>query len=281
MEDWEEEEDEGMDGQDINDLEDDDEDLLSRFMVWVRPGNSSRGAEHTLVAGEQGRHSHDRMLPSRELVAQIGAQTGYTERFVRFFRRTCFFPDPHTRSIGTAPSVLDALRERETSHAGWGLRQRRTVACQFPPQHPRPYPALTDPGLLFASKYSPDGSMFCVASQEGWIRLIDTDRWEQKRVVHARDMGWAILDVAYSPDTRFLAYTSWSSAIHLVNATGDVETHESIELDQNDAGRFGTFAARFDLHSTHLICGSSDRRAHLVDLVVRWGGGGNGCDLAP
>lgn len=34
------------------------------------------------------------------------------------------------------------------------------------------------------------------------------------KVIHTipgRDVGWSILDVAFSPDTHSIAYTSWSS----------------------------------------------------------------------
>jgi hypothetical protein len=74
----------------------------------------------------------------------------------------------------------------------------------------------------------------------------------ENREVTARSVGWSILDCAYSPDSKWLAYTSWSSSLHLVNAMGEVETHESIEVDDGSEGRFGVFSVQFDLNSTQV-----------------------------
>ena len=43
------------------------------------------------------------------------------------------------------------------------------------------------------------------------IRLYDTSngQFRPMKGVHARNVGWSVLDVALSPDSRHLIYTSW------------------------------------------------------------------------
>lgn len=44
------------------------------------------------------------------------------------------------------------------------------------------------------------------------IRLYDTSRgrFHLKRTVKARDVGWSVLDVCFTPDSRSVLYSSWS-----------------------------------------------------------------------
>jgi len=44
----------------------------------------------------------------------------------------------------------------------------------------------------------------------GMIRLFDTNTWEESKRIHARSTGWSVVDTDYSPDRRFLIYSSWS-----------------------------------------------------------------------
>lgn len=60
-----------------------------------------------------------------------------------------------------------------------------------------------------------------------------------------------------------------SQARCTVNATGEVETHDALSVgDQDRDERFGIFSLQFSHTSTHVVCGASDSRAHLVDLVA-------------
>lgn len=44
------------------------------------------------------------------------------------------------------------------------------------------------------------------------IRLYDTSRgrFHLRRTVKARDVGWSVLDVCFTPDARNVLYSSWS-----------------------------------------------------------------------
>jgi WD repeat-containing protein 23 len=42
------------------------------------------------------------------------------------------------------------------------------------------------------------------------IRVYDTRKgFKLMKQIHARNVGWSVLDVALSPDGRHLIYTSW------------------------------------------------------------------------
>lgn len=44
------------------------------------------------------------------------------------------------------------------------------------------------------------------------IRLYDTTRgrFHLRQTVKARDVGWSVLDVCFTPDTQHVLYSSWS-----------------------------------------------------------------------
>uniref|UniRef100_A0A8C6KT33 Ddb1 and cul4 associated factor 11 n=1 Tax=Nothobranchius furzeri TaxID=105023 RepID=A0A8C6KT33_NOTFU len=64
----------------------------------------------------------------------------------------------------------------------------------------------------FCGVYSEDGNTFLSACQDQNIRLYDTSRgrFNLQRTVKARDVGWSVLDVCFTPDARHLLYSSWS-----------------------------------------------------------------------
>lgn len=62
---------------------------------------------------------------------------------------------------------------------------------------------------------------FIAADQN--IRLYDTrrGRFNLQRTVKARDVGWSVLDVCFTPDAQHVLYSSWSgyskATVPLVN----------------------------------------------------------------
>ena len=64
---------------------------------------------------------------------------------------------------------------------------------------------------LFCGSFSTSGDIFMSACQDSMIRLYDAagGRFRLMKGVQARNVGWSVLDVALSPDSRHLIYTSW------------------------------------------------------------------------
>lgn len=84
----------------------------------------------------------------------------------------------------------------------------------------------------FCGVYNEDGNMFLSACQDQNIRLYDTSRgrFNLRRTVKARDVGWSVLDVCFTPDTQHILYSSWSDYIHVCSVDGDSETHTALDL---------------------------------------------------
>lgn len=54
--------------------------------------------------------------------------------------------------------------------------------------------------------------LFLLFALDQNIRLYDTTRgrFHLRRTVKARDVGWSVLDVCFTPDAQHVLYSSWS-----------------------------------------------------------------------
>ncbi|KAJ8953999.1 hypothetical protein NQ318_004290 [Aromia moschata] len=48
--------------------------------------------------------------------------------------------------------------------------------------------------------------------------------------LRARDVGWSIIDIAFSPDKEHYVYSTWSSSLHLCSVNGNTEHQEPLSL---------------------------------------------------
>ncbi|CAG5115961.1 unnamed protein product, partial [Candidula unifasciata] len=74
----------------------------------------------------------------------------------------------------------------------------------------------------FCGIYSENGNVFLSACQDQNIRVYDTSQEEFREIncIRARDVGWSVLDTAFSPDGQYAAYSSWSDCapcLHCLN----------------------------------------------------------------
>lgn len=87
-------------------------------------------------------------------------------------------------------------------------------------------------GKVFCGNFSKDGNYFITASQgllsisvsdfifdpyiflDRQIRLYQSGNGSYKffNKINARDVGWSIIDVAFSPDQESFVYSSWSTS---------------------------------------------------------------------
>lgn len=118
---------------------------------------------------------------------------------------------------------------------------------------------------IFCGQYSRDGSNFMSAAQDSVVRLYDTDGWKLRKEIHARHIGWSVIDIDYSPDQRWIIYSSWSEYVHICNLTGDFEIHDALDFSPQ-ADRFCLFSIKFSPDSTEILGGSSDRNIYVYDI---------------
>lgn len=118
---------------------------------------------------------------------------------------------------------------------------------------------------IFCGQYSRDGSLFMSAAQDRRVRLYDSVSWKTKKEIHARNIEWSIIDIDYSPDQRWIIYSSWSDYVHMCNLQGDFEIHDALDFSP-EASRFCLFSIKFSPDSTEILGGSSDRNIYLYDI---------------
>jgi WD repeat-containing protein 23 len=131
---------------------------------------------------------------------------------------------------------------------------------------------------VFAVKFTPCEKDLVVASQSDEITIyrardilkcLKSDKVaniapKQKRVIHAPDVQYSILDVDISSDDRFLLYTTWADAIRLVRL--DSPSDEGARITIGESLHVATFAARFSQDGRQVVCGNNAHRVVLVDV---------------
>uniref|UniRef100_A0A3Q3WDV5 DDB1- and CUL4-associated factor 11 n=1 Tax=Mola mola TaxID=94237 RepID=A0A3Q3WDV5_MOLML len=119
----------------------------------------------------------------------------------------------------------------------------------------------------FCGVYSEDGNMFLSACQDQHIRLYDTTRgrFHLRQTVKARDVGWSVLDVCFTPDAHHLLYSSWSDYIHLCSMDRDSENHTALDLNP-DERRFCVFSLAASTDGNEILGGANDGCLYVFDL---------------
>ncbi|XP_060567782.1 DDB1- and CUL4-associated factor 11-like isoform X2 [Ruditapes philippinarum] len=118
----------------------------------------------------------------------------------------------------------------------------------------------------FCGTYSVDGNIFLSASQDQNIRIYDTteDRFELMKSIRAKDVGWSVLDTAFSPDGNYMIYSSWSDCIHLCNVHGDQDVHQALHLFPTE-NSFCIFSLTFSSDNREILGGANDGHLYVFD----------------
>ncbi|XP_061777876.1 DDB1- and CUL4-associated factor 11 isoform X1 [Nerophis ophidion] len=119
----------------------------------------------------------------------------------------------------------------------------------------------------FCGVYSENGNMFLSACQDQNIRLYDTSRGRflLRQTVKARDVGWSVLDVCFTPDAQHVLYSSWSDYIHMCSIDGDSENHTALDLNP-DERRFCVFSLAASTDGKEILGGANDGCLYVFDL---------------
>ena len=101
---------------------------------------------------------------------------------------------------------------RVTSLGGFDAPHRNLITNKFLPNTVQKIASYDN--KAFCGVYSKQGDIFLSASQDRNIRIYDTTRgkFQLFKTILARDFGWSVLDVAFSPDGRSVCYSSWSES---------------------------------------------------------------------
>ncbi|KAF5293504.1 hypothetical protein FQA39_LY02989 [Lamprigera yunnana] len=137
-------------------------------------------------------------------------------------------------------------------------------------------------GKAFCGIYSKDGEYFITASQDRQIRLYKSgdESYNCVNSFYARDVGWSIIDVAFSPDREHFVYSTWSSScmyiyknsyisstsflVHQCSVLGDSESQEPLCL-VNTGRRFCVFSVIFSSDGKEILGGANDGFIYVYD----------------
>lgn len=166
------------------------------------------------------------------------------------------------------PTVPQMVYKRQTGMrkcTNFTSSQKRVIMSPFLPNFCNSV-ATNFRHKVFCGTYSKEGHIFLSASQDQNIRIYDTqnDRFNLKKTIRAKDVGWSVLDTAFSPDGNYMAYSSWSECIHLCNVHGDDDIHTALHLFPSDSS-FCIFSLTFSSDNKEILGGANDGHLYVYD----------------
>ncbi|CAL4910379.1 unnamed protein product [Urochloa decumbens] len=119
----------------------------------------------------------------------------------------------------------------------------------------------------------------CSSLGFGRIRVYDAERgWKIHKDISCRSLQWTVSDIALSPDQQFLAYSSLSPIVHIVNVQSSGreshanvnEIHEGLDFTGNeqDEEDFGIFSVKFSKDGKEVVIGNNERSIYVYDLAA-------------
>lgn len=87
-----------------------------------------------------------------------------------------------------------------------------------------------------------------------------------RKQIECQDVGWSIIGSAFSPDGRWIAYSSWSRYLHLANTWGQHCLHEPYLVSASRSRHFCLFTLAFSSDGTRVVGGGNDGGVHVVHL---------------
>lgn len=164
-------------------------------------------------------------------------------------------------------NLVEMLNQRQNGGAFVSREKCRINNIYMPNQCERQLIQLDS--KIFCGSFTRDGDRFLTASQDQEIRIFDSSssNYKELRKIQAKHVSWCILDLAFSPSSKWVAYSTWAECLHLFPISEDADTEhiQCIDLDPN-VNRFGAFSLAFSNSGEEIICGGSDGQVYFVDL---------------
>lgn len=160
-------------------------------------------------------------------------------------------------------SVMSMIQRRSLG-SSFSTGERCRISSNFLPN--KMHPVAKYNGKVFCGSYSKDGRFFLTASQDKFLRLYRTHDGDfvEFKTIPARDVGWSILDTAFSPDGNYIVYSSWSECLYLCPVYGDSTTQEALSLCPEHR-RFCVFSLVFSSDGREILGGSNDGYLYIYD----------------
>lgn len=162
------------------------------------------------------------------------------------------------------PASITSMIQKRALGPGFSAGQKCRIASSFLPNKMRQVAKYSS--KAFCGSHSKDGRFFLTASQDRFLRLYHTQDGEflEFKKIPARDVGWSILDTAFSPDGNYIVYSSWSECLYLCPVYGDSGNQESLSLCPEDR-RFCIFSLVFSSDGREILGGANDGYLYVYD----------------
>ena len=127
---------------------------------------------------------------------------------------------------------------------------------------------------VYCGQFFRDGEYFLCACQSGNITVYRVGTGEEGMTMEnsymCRDVQWSITDMKLSPDSRHIAYSSWSGNVHLIPFQ-DTSGGTELCLPLSDAMSsfyyaLCAFSLSFSADGKELIAGTNDGKVIIYDL---------------
>ncbi|KAK7788866.1 hypothetical protein R5R35_013446 [Gryllus longicercus] len=173
----------------------------------------------------------------------------------------------HKKGEERPNSVAAMISERERGmfgRPGFSFGDRCRITGSYLPNSMKV--AATYQSKAFCGTYSRDGNHFLSACQDRNLRLYHTNdgKFRLGKTIRARDVGWSILDTAFSPDGTHLVYSSWSECLHLCRLYGDSDNQDALPLCPRER-RFCVFSLVFSSDGREILGGANDGFLYVYD----------------
>ncbi|CAO1380771.1 unnamed protein product [Diamesa serratosioi] len=122
---------------------------------------------------------------------------------------------------------------------------------------------------IFCGNFTKDGDRFLTGSQDQKIRIFDstTTKYNLLAMINCKHVSWCILDIDFSHDGQYFAYSSWAECLHICPINGTDDDIHCLNLNTN-ASRFGAFSLAFSNSGKEIISGGSDACVYVYDRDI-------------
>ena len=122
---------------------------------------------------------------------------------------------------------------------------------------------------IFCGNFTKDGDRFLTGSQDQKIRIFDstTTKYNKLSVINCKHVSWCILDIDFSHDGQYFAYSSWAECLHICPINGTDDDIHCLNLN-TAASRFGAFSLAFSNSGKEIISGGSDACVYVYDRDI-------------
>ncbi|CAN6345248.1 unnamed protein product [Urochloa humidicola] len=174
--------------------------------------------------------------------------------------------------------LVSARESGRTGGAGLSSADRAYVGSRHIPTK-GPWGVDEMDSEAYVSQFSADGSLLVAGFRGSRIRVYDAERgWKIHKDISCRSLQWTVSDIDLSPDQQFLAYSSLSPIVHIVNVQSSGreshanvnEIHEGLDFTgiEHDEEDFGIFSVKFSKDGKEVVIGNNERSIYVYDLAA-------------